>query len=89
MSLAGAMLGTHSMLMRKRIRRDTNNMKSCPNIDQWYWLRHIVRVGKDSVMAKAITQKEKKEIVGSLVAIDKWLEARFNTKFELPLYGDK
>jgi hypothetical protein len=89
MSLAGAMLGTHSMLMRKRIRRDTNNMKSCPNINQWYWLRHIVRVGKDTVMAKAITQKEKREIIGSLVSIDKWLEARFNTKFELPLYGDK
>ena len=57
MSLSGVLLGTHSELMRKRIRREGNNMKSCPNINQWYWLRHIVRVGKDSVMAKAITQK--------------------------------
>jgi len=89
MSLSGVLLGTHSELMRKRIRREGNNTKSCPNINQWYWLRHIVRVGKDSVMAKAITQKEKKEIIGSLVSIDKWLEHRFNTKFELPLYGDR
>ena len=89
MSLSGVLLGTHSELMRKRIRREGNNMKSCPNINQWYWLRHIVRVGKDSVMAKAITQKEKKEIIVSLVSIDKWLEHRFNTKFELPLYGDR
>lgn len=90
MSLAGLVVGTPSEIMRKRSRNlARNNATACPNINQWYWIRHIVRTGKDQILAKALTQKEKKEIIGSLVSIDKWLEARFNTKFELPLYGDK
>ena len=87
MSLAGVMIGTRTELMRGRMRR--NNTTSCPTLNQWHWLRHIVRTGKDQILAKALTQKEKKEIIGSLVSIDKWLEAKFNTRFELPLYGDK
>jgi TorA maturation chaperone TorD len=48
-----------------------------------------VRAGKDSVLVKASTWKEKKEIMDSLLAIDRWLESRYSTKFERPMVGDR
>lgn len=67
----------------------TKTNANSPNLGQWHWLRHIVRAGKDSVLVKASTWKEKKEIMDSLLAIDRWLESRYSTKFERPMVGDR
>jgi hypothetical protein len=48
----------------------------------------MARRGKSEVMAKATGTREKQEIIDSLIAIDEWLESRFNTRFELPMVGE-
>mgnify|MGYP003334965765 FL=1 len=75
---------------RRKVRpshRDSN--RSCPRLNQWQWLRHMARCGKSEVMAKATGTKEKQEIIESLIAIDEWLESRFNTRFEIPMIQDR
>lgn len=70
---------------RKNTRPSTReSFKACPRLSQWHWIRHIVRRGKEEVLMKA-GNKEKAEILDSLLAIDRWLEHRFSTKFEIPL----
>jgi len=49
----------------------------------------MARCGKTEVMAKATGTKEKTEIIESLIAIDEWLESRFNTRFEIPMIQDR
>lgn len=78
--------GSLDIRTKKSWREGNSN---CPTLNQWHWLRHMAKRGRDEALSKVTSKNERAEIIGSLISIDAWLEAKFCTRFEIPLAGHR
>jgi hypothetical protein len=81
MSVVNSAFSSRTVRRRaKKTYRESN--RDCPSLEQWQYLRHMVKRGRDDVLAKSITSRHKRDALEALGSIDAWLQSRFGVRFE-------